>query len=270
METLPSDLTIKPRQLNLTFNGMKPVFIENNPVKTALVCALSAVFPQGEQQFIKSVRHYQDEIHDPVLRQQIRGFIGQEAHHSRLHERFNEKLIELGWRVDLIERQGAFFNRLAKLFPPQNQLAQTVALEHLTALFADYLMKHPSLLGVDPHPDLKTLFLWHAIEETEHKAVAFDVYERVVGNDKTRKTEMRLVLPLFFAHMIESTAMLVLLNPNVDKKSGWRKTWAEVFGSGGMISSMRAELNDYFDQDFHPWQHDNLRLASDWTKELAV
>lgn len=270
MNQIPDDLTINPRQLDLTFDGLETVFIEDNPVKTALCCALSAVFPMGERQFIKSVRHYQNQVDDPELKQQIRGFIGQEAHHGKQHDTFNTKLVELGWRVDIVERQGAFFNRLATMFPAQNQLAQTVALEHLTALFADYLMNNPNLLGDNPHPDLKTLFLWHAIEETEHKAVAFDLYEKLIGNERVRKTEMRLVLPLFFTHMVESATLLVLLNPNVNKRIGWRKTWSEVFGEGGIIPTVKEDLNHYFDEGFHPWQQNNSALANQWINTLTV
>ena len=38
--------------------------------------ALSLLFPAGERFFMDSVRNYRDRIDDPVLKQQVLGFIG--------------------------------------------------------------------------------------------------------------------------------------------------------------------------------------------------
>ena len=59
---------------------------------------------------------------------------------------------------------------------PLARLAATVALEHLTAILAAALLdgRSGSLAGADPR--VAELWRWHAVEETEHKSVAFDVY----------------------------------------------------------------------------------------------
>src|SRR5207244_3358365 len=61
---------------------------------------------------------------------------------------------------------------------PKGHLAVTIALEHFTAIMADAMLTNDGVLeGADPR--MAALWRWHAIEETEHKAVAFDVYKTV-------------------------------------------------------------------------------------------
>lgn len=268
---IPDTITITPRRVELQFDNLPTVFVRDNPVLSALFCSLSAVFPQGERQFIDSVRYYQDRVADPVMQKQVRAFIGQEAHHGSLHDDFNDKLKTLGWRVDLVENQVAFLNKkVTKKNSPERQLAQTVALEHLTALFADFLMNKPEFLGDSPHPDLKTMLLWHAVEETEHKAVAYDLYQQVVGDDKIRTREMTYILPFFVAHMMEATVLLLQKNKQLSRRTGWIEAYKAMWGKEGVFTYIRQELKDYYKTDFHPWQHDNSSLAMNCLEELAI
>ncbi|MFT6593392.1 MAG: putative metal-dependent hydrolase, partial [Zhongshania sp.] len=143
--------------------------------------ALSIFFPDGERFFIDSVRHYRDRIQDPELKESVRGFIGQEAMHGREHEEYNDALVEKGMPAD---RYGRIVIRLLKFFtrftPKSAQLAGTIALEHLTAILANMVLSEPrSLAGSEPR--YAAIWKWHALEETEHKAVAYDVYQQVLG-----------------------------------------------------------------------------------------
>ncbi len=69
-----------------------------------LAASLSAVFPDGEDFFVRSVRHFRDQITDPELKRQVAGFIGQEAMHGREHRVFNDRLDELGYPTKQVER----------------------------------------------------------------------------------------------------------------------------------------------------------------------
>src|SRR5438270_9380903 len=69
-----------------------------------LAAGLSAVFPDGEDFFVRSVRHYRDQITDPELKRQVGGFIGQEAMHGRQHRAFNDRLDELGYPTKRFQR----------------------------------------------------------------------------------------------------------------------------------------------------------------------
>ena len=141
---------------------------------TAFYNGMSLTFPQGEAFFIESVRHYRDAVagHQQA---QIDAFIKQEAAHSREHLHFNKQVEEAGYEVTSIETELAGRLAKTKTNPPAVNLATTVALEHFTAIIA-----HACLCS-DSHfrgasPDAARLWKWHAIEEIEHKGVAYDTF----------------------------------------------------------------------------------------------
>src|SRR5882672_6213858 len=58
--------------------------------------ALSLFFPEGEAFFIDAVLHFRDRIKEPKLAEHVKGFLGQEAMHSREHRRYNRALVDAG------------------------------------------------------------------------------------------------------------------------------------------------------------------------------
>src|SRR6202795_2731060 len=171
----PADLTINPR--NVMFGRGRSCdrwWNGGDPVATAFYNGMSVAFPLGEAFFIESVRKFRDAV--PAHQQaQIDAFIKQEAAHSREHIHFNKQVHEAGYEVESIEAALAEQLEKAKEFPPVVNLATTVALEHFTAIIAHAALKS------DRHftcasTDAARLWKWHAIEEIEHKAVAFDTF----------------------------------------------------------------------------------------------
>ena len=220
----PKNMIPKVRRPQFAFseaNDMPRYWWDNDPAKTLLLAALSASFPPGERFFIDSVRHYQDQITDPELKKAIKGFIGQEAHHSREHELMNGFLQERGVDLARLEREIlGFMNLMRKYLSPERQLAHTVAVEHFTALMAEeFLLKYDALEQMDPR--IAPIWAWHAIEESEHKAVAFDVYKAIGGSEFTRVTEMMVVSVLF---PVFSAVHLVQLMKE-DGQLGNMKSW---------------------------------------------
>ena len=153
--------------------------------------AVSFLFPIGETFFVRSVKHYLPRITDPVLRDQAERFIFQEAMHSKEHSRFNLALKQANAFGAELERLAALLLGLARrLLPRATQLAVTCALEHFTAMMADLFLDHPELWANTPE-DIVRLWQWHSMEETEHKAVAFDVF-LAVTKDWTPKQRFAL------------------------------------------------------------------------------
>src|SRR5207248_3464639 len=152
-----------------------------------VAAGLSAVFPDGEDFFVRSVRHFRDQVTDPELKRQVAGFIGQEAMHGRQHRAFNDRLDELGYPVKRFERltkKGLAIRE--RVLPATSNLAATAALEHFTATLAELVLSDEETRGLFGHDAVRDLFLWHALEESEHKAVAFDVYKAVGGSERMR------------------------------------------------------------------------------------
>ncbi len=234
-----------------------------------LAASLSAVFPDGEDFFVRSVRHYRDQITDPELKRQVAGFIGQEAMHGREHRAFNDRLAELGYptkRFESFTKRGlAIRERLA---PPVANLAATAALEHFTATLAELVLSNQEVRDLFGNDEVRNLFLWHALEESEHKAVAFDVYKAVGGSERTRVWTMKALRFGFVVGMTFQIAVSLLLDRKTYKPGALRRSWRKVRRSPLLSKELWAQLKDYDRHDFHPDDRDTNALVTEWREKL--
>ena len=240
---------------------------------------LSMLFPVGERFFIDSVRHYRDTgvIKDEKLLQEVRAFIGQEAMHGREHEEYNQAYAAAGYAVDGPEQFVYQVLEGFKKLPPAARLAGTIALEHYTAILANALLENPEIIdGADE--TFAAIWNWHALEETEHKAVAFDVFATAFEDHPLRGYALRTSTMVLATVILWSIFTPVYLR-NVAKSgkardwSDWRAGLANLFGKHGVLNtSFRAYL-DYFRPGFHPWDHDNrhvLAMIDDLVAQYAA
>jgi uncharacterized protein len=238
-------------------------------ISSHLIATLSAMFPDGEDFFVRSVRHYRDRITDPVLKQQVSGFIGQEAVHGREHRDLNQRLAELGYptkRLEKIVRTGLGIR--GRYAPPVANLALTAALEHFTAALAEGLMTEPELESVIEHDGVRNLFLWHALEESEHKAVAFDVFRAVDGSERWRVWTMKFLRPGFVVWTALHTGLSLAGDPAARKRGALRRSWKEFRKSNLLSKALWAQLKDYDRPDFHPNDRDTRALEEEWRNRL--
>lgn len=237
---------------------------------TALLYALSAVFPEGERMFIDSVQHYRDRIKDDALRQDVRAFAGQEAQHGRLHEAYNAYAKARGFDVDPISASVKERNALLKKrLPPSSRLATTAALEHFTALLAEVLLGDPHFLdGVDrAHAEL---WRWHAAEEAEHKAVAFDVLAEVSGSYVTRLRSYLVVSVMFPSFTLLHTLHLMRHDGTLGDLRAHLGLLHFLFVEPGVLPKVAPGWRDYFRPDFHPWSRDDRELLARWAEAVAA
>jgi hypothetical protein len=234
-----------------------------------LTAALSAVFPDGEDYFVRSVRHFRDRITDPSLKRQVAGFIGQESVHGREHRVFNDRLDQLGYptkRVEKLTRAGLKIRE--RLLPPTSNLAATAALEHFTATLAELVLTSEEirvLFGAEP---VRDLFVWHALEESEHKAVAFDVYKAVGGSERLRVWTMNFFRFGFVAGMAIQVVLSLLGDRATYRRGNLRRSWRRFKASPLMQKGVRDQLRDYNRPDFHPDDSDTTALVDRWRIEL--
>lgn len=258
---------IEPRRMAFDMSQLREkYFFRGNPILSTLMYSLSASFPDGERFFIDSVRHYQKQIDDPALVDQIRGFIGQEAHHSRIHEEFNERAKTLGVAMDRIDRH--FKRRLAfarKRFTPGQQLAVTAALEHVTATLAQWTLENPEAgLGDSNHSPLREMLVWHAMEEIEHKAVAFDVYRATVDNEAQRIAVAKIVFRTFWIQMAIAQLKLLWADRKLPSLKHIREAWQFMWGENGFRRWSAPEFKRYLKPGFHPNDIDQGQLIEHW------
>ncbi len=238
--------------------------------------AMSLFFPEGEQFFIDTVRHYRDRgrITDPQQLEEVKGFIGQEAMHGREHRAYNTALAEAGYPAKELEAKAvALLEFGRKVLSHAEQLANTIALEHFTAIMADTLLNELQTLDGAP-PRMAALWRWHAIEETEHKAVAYDVYQAVAGKSLRgyfRRCLIMLSVSVLFLSQTFYTHYRLIKHDGLQRDwRGWRGFLRFLFVTPGALRKIALPWLRYFRPGFHPWQHDNREHVERWKAAYAV
>jgi predicted metal-dependent hydrolase len=234
-----------------------------------LAATLSALFPDGEDFFVRSVRHFRDQVTDADLKRQVAGFIGQEAMHGREHRVLNDRLAELGYPTKRIEALVSWGLALReRVLSAKSNLAATAALEHFTATLAELVLSSEETRELFGSEAVRNLFLWHALEESEHKAVAFDVYRAVGGSERTRILTMTILRYAFVIGLTVQVALSVLMDPDAYRRGNLRRSWRRVAASPLLRRQLWERLGDYNRPDFHPDDYDATALVQRWREEL--
>ena len=242
--------------------------------------ALSMSFPVGEQSFIDAVRDCAKLLprtpEHASLHEAAAQFIGQEATHRHIHALYNAQLEKQGlvnrwqhWataRIDFGKKRGV---------GPRHLLAVTAAYEHLTAVLADYMLRHGDALG-EADPKMQTLWRWHAAEETEHRAVAYDLYQALGGNHAWRVRWYVYALLLFSWDSGRQTVLNLWHDGTLFKPGTWWSAMKFFWGKNGVVWRCTGPLLAYFRRDFHPDQEtvaepgqQTRAIAQRWLKEHA-
>lgn len=273
-QTTPADLTLKSRVLPVSGHANTERWWHGgDPVATAWFNALSVTFPQGETFFIESVRRYRTEA-DPALQEQIDVFVQQEAQHTREHVAFNKLIKQAGYSTARMDEYTRTRLDVARARHPIGQLAMTVALEHFTAIMA-----HALLTDSDPLPgaplDVRKLWQWHAIEEIEHKSVAYDTFVAAtkklsaVRRYYIRCKVMLLVSLLFwranFRHMAD-----FFRQDTMNSAATWWRVARYLVGRPGIVRKIFRPYLSFYRPGFHPWDHDDRALIGRIEKELGA
>ncbi len=239
-------------------------------VSSHLIAVMSAIFPPGEDYFVRAVARVRDRVTDPELQAKVDAFIGQEDEHGEQHRRLNRKLDEHGYPVRRIGRFVDWFaKRAERRLSDEANLAVTAALEHHTAVVAETLLDIDDSRRRFAHDGVLHLFCWHALEESEHKAVAFDVYRAVGGTEKMRIRAMHVMNGLFALQIgfgvIEST----LRDPDAWRHPVWTATSVKHLVESPFLSlRMFRRLGDYLHEGFHPDDTDTTAMVAHWRAEL--
>jgi predicted metal-dependent hydrolase len=259
----PPNLTIVPRDRRFESHKAARHWHGGSIAATAIFNALSATFPKGEAFFVESVRRFREGT-PPQLAADIKAFTTQEAIHSREHLAFNRIAGDRGY--DLGKLEARVDERLALLNgqPPIAALAATMALEHFTAMFAHELLADPRHLdGADPQ--IADLWRWHAVEEIEHKAVAYDTWLHATkGWPRFKRWSVKArIMLIITVHFVRDRTRGALELMRQDGLAGWtaivRLLWY-LWGKPGMFRKVAGPWASYFLPGFHPWKLDDRHL----------
>ncbi|MCE2841322.1 MAG: metal-dependent hydrolase [Novosphingobium sp.] len=268
----PADLTITVRDQRFGRQN-KPGrwWLNNDPIATGWHNALSATFPRGEAFFIEAVKAHREGA-GPKLEAEIRAFVKQEINHTREHIAFNRAAVDAGYDLDAIDQRVAANLELTKDRPAILNLAVTMALEHYTAMMAQEFLANPQHFA-GAEPETAAMWRWHAIEEIEHKGVAYDTWLHATKDWtrykrwKVKSLMMLIVTTNFIRNRWQDTLELL----KQDGLSGWKvkaKLAWYLVGTPGVLRRIFPAWLSYFLPGFHPWNHDDRALIGKHDSEF--
>lgn len=239
-------------------------------VPSHLLAAMSAIFPPGEEYFVRAVRRVRDRVTDPGLQQTCDAFIDQEDEHGAQHRLLNETLVDRGYPVERIERFVDWFARWAdRRLSDEANLAITAALEHHTAVVAETLLDIEDARDRFAHDGVLHLFCWHALEESEHKAVAFDVYRHIGGSEKLRIRAMHAMNVSFGFTIGFWTIVSTLSDPGARRHPvRTLRSLKHLLESPFISRRLFSRLGDYLQKGYHPDNTDTTEMIARWRSEL--
>ena len=263
----PADLAITPRNLRFGRDEVRGRWwLGGDAVATAWHNSLSASFPAGEAFFIETVRRFRDQV-PAELAAQIDQFVKQEAHHTREHVAFNRQVTGAGYDIAAIDKRIADSLVQARTTHPVAQLLVTVSLEHFTAIFAHAMLARAGQQFDGASAETRAMWIWHAIEEIEHKGVAFDTYMHITRSLKPAKRWAIRSLVFFrvsrnFIANRVNDALALLAQDGI---TGWRakaRLWWYLLGTPGVLRQVALPWASYFRPGFHPWDDDDRALIA--------
>ncbi|MBW4330385.1 metal-dependent hydrolase [Stakelama sp. CBK3Z-3] len=262
----PTDLTITPRDQRFgREERYRRWWANGDPYASAFYNALSVTFPKGEGFFIDSVRQFRDGA-SPRLAREIKSFVQQEVMHTREHVAFNRHVVDQGYDISRLEKRVDDEIALTRGRPPIANLAATMCLEHFTAIIANELIADPRhLAGADQAA--ADLWRWHAIEEIEHKGVAYDTWLYATRDWsrwrrwKVKAIVMLIVTARFFRGRAQGMLDLLAQDGMTGPGVKWR-LFRYAFVRPGMARKILGAWASFFLPGFHPWKHDDRQLIA--------
>ena len=262
----PRELAIQRRDYQFGRDNPHPRWwMNNDPIATAFYNALSALFPLGERFFMDAVKAFRHKT-DGKLKDQVADFLFQEAMHTREHVVFNKMATDAGYDIKKLENRAGAILGYARKKRAIYQLAATAALEHFTAMLAHAVLADPRHFAGAPE-EARQMWEWHAMEEIEHKAVAYDTYMAALKTWPAvirwalRSIVMFVATILFFYAVVLNTRDL-FRQDGINTGKSWRRLFSFLFFEPGLMRKVMKSYFSYYRPGFHPWEEDDRGLLA--------
>ena len=173
------DITVRRMAFDFP-EEMDPVVVPGQPEESFFLIGLSLLLPYLEPYLIRTMKEAKRHVTDPDLMADLQNFSAQEGQHYREHIRFNEAIRRSGYpELERMETAlEADYQRFSDTKSLRFNLGYAEGFEALTTASARFMIEESELRLDTPCGDLMA---WHAMEELEHRTVAFDVYDHVCG-----------------------------------------------------------------------------------------
>lgn len=265
------------RHMKFDFEAEKidPKFYMNAELASAYFAALSIFLTRGEDLVIDTARYHRDFLDDPLLKQRVTSLIGQEAIHSRMHEELNEAYSLHGLPVSLFRKLEHYvFEYGFERLPQPMKLSLMASIEHFTAVLAEYMMNHEEVFFSSQDEKQRAIWMWHMLEESEHKDIAYDVFQKLSNNYALRVAGF---FPAFITILVlisfASFFVPFYRKPsNLISLSYWKdlpRSVGLIFGlKDGVYGGSIKHIFDYLRPSFHPNDYDTSAFLEYYKKRL--
>ena len=219
-----TDISLQQRKVEFDFSESALHWNPQDPFVSHFVSVLHTMLPAGEFYFCRLYNKALPLITDEKLKQDLQGFIRQEASHARAHthginnylkknnlevDSFIEKI---DWVFEVALDDKPFGITLPKTMERRwliTRLGIIAALEHYTCVLGKYALENTQWDQDQADPVILDILRWHGAEEVEHRNVAFDVYRHLGGNYWPRYPQMLLVMVAMMGLWCDGTAHLM-------------------------------------------------------------
>ena len=270
----PPNLSITPRDRRFGRETATPRLWHGGRVEaTAIYNALSTTFPAGEAYFVESVRAFREGA-PPKLAEEIKGFTTQEAIHSREHDAFNKRATRSGYELAKLEERVEQRLAITRDRPAIVNVAATMALEHFTAIIAHELLANPRHLE-GAEKETADLWRWHAVEEIEHKGVAYDTWlyaTRDWGRWKRWKVKTKVMFFVTRNFVVDRTsgALELMAQDGIRGARAWALLLWYLWVRPGMFRKIAGAWLKFLMPGFHPWNEDDRELLKEYDLSAPV
>lgn len=270
-----SETSNRPRHGSL--HPRKPLFRPNpqanrhwngaDAPRTWLMNAFSGILPIGEKYFVKIMREAEIRLAgNPELQAEARGFCAQEGRHSLAHREMNAVIHAQGytWLARFPSVEDSVFSLMMRHLSNDSLLAALTACEHMTSILANELLNNPEFWLGDAEPAMAAIWIWHAVEETEHQSTCHDIYEELCGERWRLHLAMSYVTAILWLGVGGRTLAQQTQDGRLFSPRAWKDQLGYWLGKKGMLPSLAKNYFRYFAKDFHPSELRNQHLVGIW------
>lgn len=189
------------RKLRFAFAEYPVPFLWNeaNPAFSSMANAVSLLAIGFEKMIGSMITEAMPLITDPAVAEEADAFVRQEGQHSMAHRGHAKALVRAypGLK-ETVDECNAMFDKMTAEKPLSYRLAYTADLEATFTPVFKLMLDHDNTLFAPGDDRVASLFLWHFVEEVEHRSSALIIYDHVINDPWYR---MRMA-PSIFKHVM--------------------------------------------------------------------
>ncbi|MEV5575956.1 metal-dependent hydrolase [Spirillospora sp. NPDC052269] len=270
----PDHLVLQARDVRFDWSTVPLHWIPRDPVATHLINVLHMLLPAGEEWFVRVFKEAVPYVRDDRLREDVLGFIGQEAMHAASHDAVLDHFVEQGLDVRPFVRQADFFfesmlgdrgltgdRRRVWL---NERISLIAAIEHFTGVLGDWILNAEELDRAGADPMMLDLLRWHGAEEVEHRHVAHELFMHLDGRYSGRVRAMAETITMLTSFWQRGHRYLMAVDPIVQGRITGGIRHIRRTGNQGLTPSRRmvgASVRRYLRRDYSPLNEGSTEQA---------